>query len=61
VTKERDAWDAETDAEVERIMAMTDEEIIDDCWANGEDPNEVAKRIRALVLKAIQTAKRQVN
>lgn len=47
------APDGEIDAELERITAMSDEEIIAETIAAGEDPAEVAKRGRATLEAAI--------
>lgn len=41
------------DAELERILAMSDEEILAECIANGEDPAEVAREGRAIFERAL--------
>lgn len=37
----------------ESVEAMTDEEIIEECIENGEDPHEVAERMRAVLRDAL--------
>lgn len=38
----------------EMILEATDQEIIDDCVANGEDPEEIAAKVRKLVASAVE-------
>jgi hypothetical protein len=44
------------DAEVERVLAMSDEEIVADCIARGEDPAAIAEECRAIFERAIAAA-----
>lgn len=44
--------DGKIEAEGERILAMTQEEVFAECRARGECPHEVAARIRNLLLGA---------
>lgn len=41
------------EAEIERILAMTDEEILAECVARGEDPEEIAGRGRCIFERAV--------
>jgi hypothetical protein len=43
---------AHADREVSRILAMTDDEILAECRAGGEDPEAVAAEMRDIVAKA---------
>jgi hypothetical protein len=43
-------------AEGERILAMSDEEILADCRARGEDPEVVAAETKAMLLAALDAA-----
>lgn len=47
------------DAEVERLLAMTDEEIIAEIEAEGRDPNVVAEEVRGIFERAIAKWKRE--
>ena len=40
------------DVEIKRILAMSDEEILADCRARGEDPAQVAEHCRAVLQRA---------
>jgi hypothetical protein len=42
------------DGLAESIMDMTDEEIIEEIRERGEDPHEVAERVRKILLDAIR-------
>jgi len=45
----------EADAEVARIMAMSDEELLAEARANGEDPEAIAAAMRDMVAEMIAT------
>lgn len=45
--------EAEVDAEVERILAMSDDEIIAEAVAEGMDPEIVAAEMQAMVSKLL--------
>ena len=47
------------DAEIERILAMSDEEIMADCRARGEDPAQVAEHCRAILQRAVSALRAQ--
>ena len=38
-----------TDALVEDIMSMTDDEILAECIEDGEDPDEIVKRMQDMI------------
>lgn len=53
-----DRWQQEDgDAEVSRIMAMTDEEIRQDCIARGTTVEAEANKVRAVFQKALDKVK----
>jgi hypothetical protein len=40
-------------AEAARIISMTDDEVISECRARGEDPDAVAENMKSLISKSI--------
>lgn len=48
------ADEAEASAEIHRILAMSDEEVVAEIRAAGCDPDEFAERTRALVLRTVE-------
>lgn len=44
---------AEADREIERILAMSEAEILADCLERGEDPSEIAAHGRAIMQRAV--------
>jgi hypothetical protein len=49
--------DDDRDKEAERILAMTDEEIIREYAAQGEDLELLDMRVRAIIERAIEDSK----
>lgn len=45
------------DAEERRILAMTDDEVLAECRARGEDPPAVADGVRVIISKCIARAR----
>ena len=45
------------DAEVERIMALSDDELFAEVRAGGEEPKEVAAQVRAILERAMAQAR----
>ena len=55
-----DRWDQEDrDAEVARIMAMTDEEVRQDCIARGTTVEAEAAKVKEAMRKAIEQVKKE--
>lgn len=48
--------DAQVDAEVERILSLSDEEVLAECRAEGRDPEQIATEMRAIFEKAVVIA-----
>lgn len=44
------------DAQVERVMAMSDEEVLAECRAEGRDPEQIAIEMRAIFERAVEIA-----
>jgi hypothetical protein len=44
----------EAEQEVNRILAMSDAEIIADCISQGKDPKDEAEKVRAIFLRALE-------
>jgi hypothetical protein len=46
-------WIAPPDPELERILAMSDDEILAEVIAAGDDPEEIARECRAIFERAL--------
>ena len=52
-----DALERVTDAMVDNIISLSDEEILQECIEDGEDPKEIADKMRNIIEKARKRAK----
>lgn len=46
--------ESEVEAEVDRIMALSDEALLAEVRANGEDPEGIAEEMRASIRKLME-------
>lgn len=51
----------QTNAEVERVLALSDEQVIAECKAEGDDPEKVALRVRGIFERAKSEADRRAR
>jgi len=45
---ERNKSDCPDDAEIDRILGLSDDEVLAECRANGEDPEQIATEMRTI-------------
>ncbi len=53
-------WD-DIDKEVERILNLSGEELAEECWIQGEDPDELAQRAKEVIDAAVEEWRRSIN